>query len=213
MDRQKEVKLIVVGETNVGKTSLIKQYIDHTFVEEKTATIGYDTIQKELEINGKSIRLNIWDTCGQEQYRTINQMFVKNSKMALLVYDITDRETFEELKKYWYQYIKSALEEELIIGVAGNKCDLYEEEQVKIEEGKEYAQSIGAVFKETTAKNNEAITELIELMAKKYIDSNSISNEVNERYNNVPNSGSVKLIKNDVKQKKIDVVKVLLLNI
>ena len=203
MDRQKEVKLIVVGETNVGKTSLIKQYIDHTFVEEKTATIGYDTIQKQIDINGKSLRLNIWDTCGQEQYRTINQMFVENSKMALLVYDVTDRETFEELKKYWYHYITDSLEEEVIIGIAGNKCDLYEEEQVKMEEGKEYAQLIGAVFKETTAKNDEAITELIELMAKKYIDCNSISNEVNERYNKVPNSGSVKLIKNDVKQKRI----------
>ncbi len=205
MDRQKEVKLIVVGETNVGKTSLIKQYIDHTFVEEKTATIGYDTIQKELEINGKSIRLNIWDTCGQEQYRTINQMFVKNSKMALLVYDITDRETFEELKKYWYQYIKSALEEELIIGVAGNKCDLYEEEQVKIEEGKEYAQSIGAVFKETTAKNNEAITELIELMAKKYLD--NIASKVddvkdNKNIDKNNKSGNLKLNNNQSKPNK-----------
>ena len=205
MDRQKEVKLIVVGETNVGKTSLIKQYIDHTFVEEKTATIGYDTIQKELEINGKSIRLNIWDTCGQEQYRTINQMFVKNSRMALLVYDVTDRETFEELKKYWYQYIKSALEEELIIGVAGNKCDLYEEEQVKIEEGKEYAQSIGAVFKETTAKNDEAITELIELMAKKYLD-NIASKEENVKENkNIDKnnkSGNLKLNNNNSKPTK-----------
>ncbi len=205
MDRQKEVKLIVVGETNVGKTSLIKQYIDHTFVEEKTATIGYDTIQKELEINGKSIRLNIWDTCGQEQYRTINQMFVKNSKMALLVYDITDRETFEELKKYWYQYIKSALEEELIIGVAGNKCDLYEEEQVKIEEGKEYAQSIGAVFKETTAKNDEAITELIELMAKKYLD--NIASKVddvkdNKNIDKNNKSGNLKLNNNQTKPNK-----------
>ena len=205
MDRQKEVKLIVVGETNVGKTSLIKQYIDHIFVEEKTATIGYDTIQKEVEINGKSIRLNIWDTCGQEQYRTINQMFVKNSKMALLVYDITDRETFEELKKYWYQYIKSALEEELIIGVAGNKCDLYEEEQVKIEEGKEYAQSIGAVFKETTAKNDEAITELIELMAKKYLD--NIASKVddvkdNKNIDKNNKSGNLKLNNNQSKPNK-----------
>ena len=205
MDRQKEVKLIVVGETNVGKTSLIKQYIDHIFVEEKTATIGYDTIQKEVEINGKSIRLNIWDTCGQEQYRTINQMFVKNSKMALLVYDITDRETFEELKKYWYQYIKSALEEELIIGVAGNKCDLYEEEQVKIEEGKEYAQSIGAVFKETTAKNDEAITELIELMAKKYLD--NIASKVddvkdNKNIDKNNKSGNLKLNNNQTKPNK-----------
>ena len=200
MDEQKEIKLIVVGETNVGKTSLIKQYIEHSFSDEKTATIGYDTIQKQIEVNGKTLRLNIWDTCGQEQYRTINKMFVKNSKMAILVYDITDRETFEEIKKYWYQYIVSSLEEEVIIGIAGNKCDLYEEEQVKVEEGKEYAQSINAIFKETTAKNHEAITELIELMAKKYVESAFTDNEQYKNSDNI--SGNVKLNLNKTNTKK-----------
>ena len=122
--------------------------------------------------------------------------------MALLVYDITNYKTFEELKNFWYSYVTSAVGKEIIFGIAGNKSDLYENEQVKVSDAQQFANEIGAVFKETTAKNDEAITELIELMAKKYIDCNSISNEVNERYNKVPNSGSVKLIKNDVKQKK-----------
>ena len=183
MEKTEEVKLIVVGETNVGKTSLIKQYIENIFSEEKTATVGYDTISKDLEIENRKLKLNIWDTCGQEQYRTINQMFVKNSKIALLVYDITQKDTFNELKNYWYTYITNSLGKNIIIGIAGNKCDLYEDEEVKNEEGKEYAESIGAIFKETTAKNNEAISQLIELLTKKYIE--TIGNVKNINNNNV----------------------------
>ena len=184
MEKQEEVKLIVVGETNVGKTSLIKQYIDNIFSEEKIATVGYDTITKEIAIEDRKIKLNIWDTCGQEQYRTINQMFVKNSKIALLVYDITQKDTFNELKNYWYTYITNSLGKNIIIGIAGNKCDLYEDEQVKTEEGKEYAESIGAIFKETTAKNNEAISQLIELLTKKYIETIGNVKNINSNYVN-----------------------------
>ena len=197
MEKLEEAKLIVVGETNVGKTSLIKQYIDNIFSEEKIATVGYDTITKEIAIEDRKIKLNIWDTCGQEQYRTINQMFVKNSKIALLVYDITQKDTFNELKNYWYTYITNSLGKNIIIGIAGNKCDLYEDEQVKTEEGKEYAESIGAIFKETTAKNNEAISQLIELLTKKYIETignvkNINSNYVNKNKENVTKSNKKK---------------------
>ena len=184
MEKLEEAKLIVVGETNVGKTSLIKQYIDNIFSEEKIATVGYDTITKEIAIEDRKIKLNIWDTCGQEQYRTINQMFVKNSKIALLVYDITQKDTFNELKNYWYTYITTSLGKNIIIGIAGNKCDLYEDEQVKTEEGKEYAESIGAIFKETTAKNNEAISQLIELLTKKYIETIGNVKNINSNYVN-----------------------------
>ena len=184
MEKLEEAKLIVVGETNVGKTSLIKQYIDNIFSEEKIATVGYDTITKEIAIEDRKIKLNIWDTCGQEQYRTINQMFVKNSKIALLVYDITQKDTFNELKNYWYTYITNSLGKNIIIGIAGNKCDLYEDEQVKTEEGKEYAESIGAIFKETTAKNNEAISQLIELLTKKYIETIGNVKNINSNYVN-----------------------------
>ena len=202
MEKTEEVKLIVVGETNVGKTSLIKQYIENIFSEEKTATVGYDTISKDLEIENRKLKLNIWDTCGQEQYRTINQMFVKNSKIALLVYDITKKETFNEIKNYWYNYIISSLGKNIIVGIAGNKCDLYEEEEVKTEEGKEFSESINAIFKETTAKNNEAISQLIELLTKKYIETFSSikgNNDVNVNNNNVK---SVQLNKETIKKSK-----------
>ena len=169
MSKECEAKLILVGETNVGKTSLLRQYIDHLFSEEKVTTIGYDTMHKEIELPEGKISLQIWDTCGQEQFRTVNQLFVKNSKMALLVYDITNYKTFEELKNFWYSYVTSAVGKNIIFGIAGNKSDLYENEQVKVSEAKEFANEIGAIFKETSAKNHDVISTLIEEMSLKYI--------------------------------------------
>jgi small GTP-binding protein len=182
MSKEYDAKLILVGETNVGKTSLLRQYVDHLFSEEKVTTIGYDTMHKELELPEGKISLQIWDTCGQEQFRTVNQLFVKNSKMALLVYDITNYKTFEELKNFWYSYVTSAVGKEIIFGIAGNKSDLYENEQVKVSDAQQFANEIGAVFKETTAKNYEAITSLIEEMSSKYIQQSSNENK-NENEN------------------------------
>ena len=182
MSKEYDAKLILVGETNVGKTSLLRQYIDHLFQEEKVSTIGYDTMIKKLELPNGNISLQLWDTCGQEQFRTVNQLFVKNSKMALLVYDITNKKSFEELKNFWYSYVTSAVGKNIIFGIAANKSDLYEEEEVKVEEAEEFAKEIGAFFKETTAKNYEAITSLIEEMSSKYIQQSSNENK-NENEN------------------------------
>ena len=181
MSKEYEAKLILVGETNVGKTSLLRQYIDHLFSEEKVTTIGYDTMHKELELPEGKISLQIWDTCGQEQFRTVNQLFVKNSKMALLVYDITNYKTFEELKNFWYSYVTSAVGKNIIFGIAGNKSDLYENEQVKVSDAQQFANEIGAVFKETTAKNYDAITNLIEEMSLKYIQQSSSNEDKEEK--------------------------------
>ena len=194
MSKEIEAKLILVGETNVGKTSLLRQYIDHLFQEEKVSTIGYDTMIKKLELPNGNISLQLWDTCGQEQFRTVNQLFVKNSKMALLVYDITNKKSFEELKNFWYSYVTSAVGKNIIFGIAANKSDLYEEEEVKVEEAEEFAKEIGAFFKETTAKNYEAINSLIEDMASKYI-TNYKSDDDNNNSNNI-------VIGNNIKKKK-----------
>ena len=181
MSKEYEAKLILVGETNVGKTSLLRQYIDHLFQEEKVSTIGYDTMLKKLELPNGNISLQLWDTCGQEQFRTVNQLFVKNSKMALLVYDITNYKTFEELKNFWYSYVTSAVGKNIIFGIAGNKSDLYENEQVKVSDAQQFANEIGAVFKETTAKNYDAITNLIEEMSLKYIQQSSSNEDKEEK--------------------------------
>ena len=214
MKKEYEVKLILVGESNVGKTSLLRQYVEHLFQEDKITTIGYDTMYKEIEFEEGKIMLQIWDTCGQEQFRTINQLFVKNSKIfmknskiALLVYDITKKETFDELKNFWYSYIIGAVGKNIIIGIAGNKSDLYENEQVNINEVETFAKEINAIFKETTAKNSDAITSLIQEMALKYIHQAKNQNIQQNKKIIIEKDKLKKKKKEDVVKKMIKIMK------
>ena len=192
-----DIKVLIVGESNVGKTSLVKQYVENIFSEEKTSTIGYDTVQKLIEINNKIIKLLIWDTCGQEQYRTINNMFLKDSKIVIFVYDITNESSFKELEKYWYPFIRDNLGKEIILGIAGNKSDLYENEEVNEEEAREFSKNINAIFNLTTAKNNEAINNLFKELVVKYIGTGNYEKDQNER-----NSITLKAFHNKKTDKK-----------
>ena len=180
-----DIKVLIVGESNVGKTSLVRQYIENTFSDEKSSTIGYDTVRKEIEINNKLITLLIWDTCGQEQYRTINNMFLKNSKIVIFVYDITNKKSFIELQNYWYPLINHKLGNEIILGIAGNKSDLYENENVNEEEVRKFSNNINATFNLTTAKNNEAINFLIKDLLTKYIENGNYEKDLENEKNNI----------------------------
>ena len=153
-----EIKLAFIGQSTVGKTSLITQYTKKTFADIYLSTIGADQIIKELKLdNGLNVKLNIWDTAGQERFRSVNAIFLKGAQIVIMVYDITKRDTFDEIKNYWYNNIKNIIGKDTIIGIAGNKSDLYENEQVTKEEGQQYAQEIKAIFKETTATTFESI--------------------------------------------------------
>ena len=181
MSNNYEVKLIFIGESGVGKTSLIKQFIDKYFIDKKLTTIGHDILQKEIYLSeDKKIILNIWDTCGQEQFRTINQLFLKNAKIVLFVYDITQKKSFEELKNFWYEYVISVLGKNIIIGIAANKSDLYQNEEVNINDAKNFALEINAIYKETSAKYFESINSLINDMIFKFIEKSKNDNKLNE---------------------------------
>jgi small GTP-binding protein len=192
-----EIKLAFIGQSTVGKTSLITQYTKKTFADIYLSTIGADQIIKELKLdNGLNVKLNIWDTAGQERFRSVNAIFLKGAQIVIMVYDITKRDTFDEIKNYWYNNIKNIIGKDTIIGIAGNKSDLYENEQVTKEEGQQYAQEIKAIFKETTATTFESINELInELVQKYYIQSN---------LNNVPHKEEgIKVNNNKIGKKKV----------
>ena len=192
-----EIKLAFIGQSTVGKTSLITQYTKKTFADTYLSTIGADQIIKELKLeNGVKVKLNIWDTAGQERFRSVNAIFLKGAQIVIMVYDITKRDTFEEIKNYWYNNVKNIIDKDTIIGLAGNKSDLYENEQVTKEEGQQYAQEIKAIFKETTATTFESINELInELVQKYYIQSN---------LNNVPHKEEgIKVNNNKIGKKKV----------
>ena len=166
-------KVILVGEAGVGKTCLIKQYIYKTFDSEEIPTIAGVELYKELILNNEKIKLTIWDTCGQERFRSINKIFMNKSNIVILVYDITKRESFEELQNYWYKNVVSNLGNDIIYAVAANKTDLFADEKVHANDGFKYAQSIGAVFKETSSTTHDSIEELFEELAIKFLKKNS----------------------------------------
>ena len=166
-------KVILVGEAGVGKTCLIKQYLYKTFDSEEIPTIAGVESYKELHLDNEILKLTIWDTCGQERFRSINKIFINKSNIVILVYDITKRESFEELQNYWYKNVVSNLGNDIIYAVAANKTDLFADEKVHANDGFKYAQSIGAVFKETSSTTHDSIEELFEELAIKFLKKNS----------------------------------------
>ena len=170
-------KVILVGEAGVGKTCLIKQYLYKTFDSEEIPTIAGVESYKELHLDNEKLKLTIWDTCGQERFRSINKIFMNKSNIVIFVYDITKIESFQELQNYWYKNVVSNLGKDIIYGVAANKTDLFADEKVNSNDGYNYAQSIGAIFKETSSTIHDSIQELMEELAKKYLKKYSKNNK------------------------------------
>ena len=163
------IKVILVGESLVGKTSLIKQYIQKEFIEDNVITTSADKITKTIETkNNTKYILEIWDTAGNKEYKATNKIFMRNSQIAILVYDITKKESFDELENSYNQILNSNKNNNIVFAVAGNKSDLYEEQIIFPEEGIQFANKINAIFKETSAKDYESVNELFEDVIEKY---------------------------------------------
>ena len=168
-------KVVLVGESGVGKTSMITQFIDQTFQEDQQSTTGGTFSTKDVICDGsKILRFEIWDTAGQEKYRSLTTMFYKDANAAVLVYDVTRAESFEELKNYWAKQIKENSPENIILVIAANKSDLIEQEQVDEGEARNFAKELNAIFISTSAKSSEGINSLFEEIAKKYTGSTDI---------------------------------------
>ena len=169
-------KVVLVGDSGVGKTCIIQRYVNNKYTENQETTISASYTYKQLEYKefNKSISFDIWDTAGQELYRALSKNFYLNATIGILVYDIRRRESFESIKDYWYEQLKSSGEENIIFGVAGNKCDLFQEEKVSEEEAKKFAKSIGAIFHLTSCKESIGIDELFQECGKKYLQDNNL---------------------------------------
>ena len=169
-------KVVLVGESGVGKTSIITQFIDQTFQEDQQSTTGGTFSTKTVICdNGKILKFEIWDTAGQERYRSLTKMFYKDANAAVMVYDITRKESFEELKNYWAEQIKESSPKEIILAVAANKSDLIDNEVVDEGEARDFAKELGAIYCSTSATNIAGVTNLFEEVAKKYSGANSIT--------------------------------------
>jgi small GTP-binding protein len=204
-------KIILVGESGVGKTSIISRYIKNLYNDRQPPTLSPLNLKKNIIIDGYNIDLEIWDTAGQEQYRSITTLFYKDALICILVYDITKKKTFESLQSYWHFSVSENGEKGIILGVAGNKSDLYEIEEVSEQEAKEYSDYINASFKLVSAKNNTSINELFKELITKFIDSEFmkklIPEYITEKENKLWEKRKVKLenyndTKDDNKKKK-----------
>ena len=180
-------KVVLIGESGVGKTCIINQFNDGKFDPNIKISISAQFCRKKIDLpNGESLTMDIWDTVGQETFRSITQIFYTHAKVAVIVYDVTNKKSFEEAKNYWYKKIQELDDKDIIIAIVANKYDLYEKRQVSNEEGEAYAKSIKAIFGFTSAKNNTGIKTLFENIAMKIKQKkDNKSNETN--INNINN--------------------------
>ena len=199
-----ENKVVLLGESGVGKTCIMNQLMEGEFKEKTFSTISAQFHRKNFKFPGnKSITLDIWDTAGQEKFRSLNKIYYKNAKGVILVYDIADIKSFNEVKNYWYNQIKENTNNDVIIAVAANKSDLYEKRQVSDEDGEEFAKSIGAIFASTSAKNDSGITNLFENIAHKLLEPGfKMKKTQGETENNKDNSNNNVKLSTVVKKKK-----------
>ena len=186
-------KTILVGNSGVGKTSIISRYLGKFNPKEKT-TIGASFTNKLEVVNDKKILFEIWDTAGQERYRSINNIFYQDAYICLLVYDITKKQTFDDIKEYWYKSVLDEATENIIFHIVGNKIDLIREEEVDRNEVKDYCDKIGVDVSFISAKeeNSTYVDILFSQLAEKFINS--------EKYKELEKL----FLKNQPKKLKID---------
>ena len=148
-----EIKIILLGESGVGKTNLINILMGIPFNDNEKSSASNSYSEKKVTINNKLYKLNLWDTIGQEKFRQLTKIFYKDSKIVIFVFDITSKESFDELQNYWVRDVKEQIGDDGIVkGVIANKMDLFLNEQITSEQGEEYAKSIGAKFLSISAK-------------------------------------------------------------
>uniref|UniRef100_A0A0G4FVA3 Ras-related protein Rab-1 n=1 Tax=Chromera velia CCMP2878 TaxID=1169474 RepID=A0A0G4FVA3_9ALVE len=158
------VKLLFLGDSAVGKSSLLQRYCDDKFTTAHVLTIGVDFKTKTIRSGNKQLKLQIWDTAGQERFRTLTPTYYRSANGVILVYDITNYETFDNLK-FWMKNLQDYGEKSVQKILIGNKCDLEAQRVVKREKGEELAQQFGIPFFETSAKDNMNVGEAFQSIA------------------------------------------------
>lgn len=174
-------KLLLIGDTNIGKSSLLLRYTDNVFTNNFMSTIGIDFRVKVLNYDNKKIKLQIWDTTGQERFINITNAYYRNAMLVLLVYDVTNMKSFENIK-IWMHYVKEHASKDVIVMLVGNKSDK-ENRVVTYEMGKLLADELNIKFIETSAKENlnvnETFTMIVQQLEEKYSSLNDVNTQIN----------------------------------
>ena len=172
MAQQKEFlyKILLLGDTSVGKTCFLMRYTDNTFQEIHMSTIGLDYKLKNVQLeDGKIVKIQIWDTAGQDRFRSITKNYYKGAHGIILIYDVTDKKTYENVKA-WIEQIREEVSDNVTIILVGNKIDDLEGRKVKKEEGEKAAKEFGLSFFECSAKTGENIDLIFNELVKRTVE-------------------------------------------
>ena len=195
-------KIIIIGDSGVGKSSILKRAVKNRFDESYQATIGFEFLLMHFCVNDLKIKLQIWDTCGQEMYRSLVQGFYRNTSLALIVYDVSNKNTFENLAT-WLRDLRAHTDQELPIFIAGNKIDKESERQVAFNDAKDFSLSSRTkYFTECSAKTGYNVENIFYEAAKylynacKELGRNKIPSnnklKINKDDNNIENNKNIK---------------------
>ena len=183
--KQKELlyKILLLGDSSVGKTCFLMRYSDNTFQEIHMSTIGLDYKLKNVQLDdGNIVKIQIWDTAGQDRFRSITKNYYKGAHGIILIYDITSRKTYENIKN-WVTQIKEEVSDKVNIILVGNKIDDEKNRKVSTEEGEKMAKEIGFYFYETSAKTGINIDSTFNDLVKKTVESFSKTNVKGDKLN------------------------------
>lgn len=171
MSAQQSHKVVFIGNSSVGKTSIISQMIYNNSTDSQQPTVGIDFFSKNITVGTDTIRIQIWDTAGQEQFHSLIPSYLRNSTIAVIVYDISNQESFQSLE-HWIKDVQDVANPAMII--VGNKTDLEEIRTVSTEDGEKFAQSQNAKFIETSARKPSNIDKLLEIIGQIPISNQSV---------------------------------------
>ena len=186
------VKVILIGDSGVGKTNIMSKYLKNQFMEHSKATVGVEFGSKLFDHKGHKIKAQIWDTAGQEKYKAITGAYYKGSKGAFVVYDITKKDTFASVEK-WVNDLKLTGDPKITILLIGNKSDLDDKRQVSKEQGEEKAKSFGCAFLETSALSGNNIEKAFETMIKEIYEKFSNDSTGDDQLDSAEKGEDIKL--------------------
>ncbi|KAK3716935.1 hypothetical protein RRG08_026725 [Elysia crispata] len=176
------VRLMLVGDQTVGKTCLLCQYANHEFHDHHVTTLGVDFRVRLIEVEGKTIKMQIWDTAGQERFLAITKQYYTRAQGCLLVFDICSRSSFESLAK-WLLYVKMYAQKDTAVIIIGNKTDLEERRQVATETAQQFADENGILYYETSAKDLKSLEKPFYELCRQVVEATnkSLNSEDNGR--------------------------------
>ena len=192
-ESSKTFKILTIGESGVGKTCILRRFVENKFLKNHLATIGIDFKTKTLIINKQEIKLKIWDTAGQERFRNITTQYYKGADGIVLIYDVTDDASYEKIRDWMEQILSNTKREDIGLVLLGNKCDM-EPRAVTEEQGNKMAEELKVSYFETSALTGQGINEAFNELTRDIMKRKGVDNGGNENLE----------LKNNISKKKKD---------